>query len=70
MAGSFIPGVDPEFETRDVLYNPRVVPYPRGSAPRNGVRVVPESKRNPVELRSVPFNEKPREEEEEEEEEW
>ena len=68
MVGSFIPGVDPEFETREVLYNPRVVPYPRGRAPRNGVRVVPDSNRNPVELRSVPFNEKPREEEEEEEE--
>ena len=73
MVGSFIPGVDPEFETREVLYNPWVVPYPRGSAPRNGVRVVLDSNRNPVELRSVPFNENPREEEEDEEwdkEEW
>jgi hypothetical protein len=38
------------------------------------VRVVPDSNRNPVELRSVPFNENPREDEdegeEEEEEEW
>jgi hypothetical protein len=72
MVGSFIPGVDPEFETREVLYNPLVVPYPRGNAPRNGVRVVPDSNRNPVELRSVPFNENPSEEDEEEgeDEEW
>jgi hypothetical protein len=35
------------------------------------VRVVPDSNRNPVELRSVPFNENPSEEEDdEEEEEW
>ena len=71
MVGSFIPGVEPEFETREVLYSPLVVPYPRGSAPRNGVRVVPDSNRNPVELRSVPFNENPREGEDDgEDEEW